>query len=205
MPSLVDVEALGALVSVVFIDVALAGDNAIVIGMAAAGLPRAHRRRAILLGIAIATMLRIGLASVAVQLLAIIGLTLAGGILLLSVAWKLFRELRPPPGAPSCGHARGLADKSFRRALVQIVVADLSMSLDNVLAVAGTARQHVWVLVVGLSLSVALTGAASTLVARLLARYRWISWLGLAIITFVALRMIYDGSTEVMRQVGGKP
>jgi YjbE family integral membrane protein len=201
LPHFFDVDALGALVSVVLIDVALAGDNAIVIGMAALGLPPALRRRAILAGIAIATALRIALASVAVQLLAIIGLTLAGGILLLGVAWKLFREIRPAAQAEAARHAGGGKEKTFRRALVQIVVADLSMSFDNVLAVAGTAREHLWVLVAGLLLSVALTGAASTLVAQLLARYRWISWLGLAIITGVALRMIYDGSTEVMRHV----
>lgn len=204
MPSFLNLESLGALLSVMLIDVALAGDNAIVIGMAAAGLPQAHRRRAIFAGTIIATVLRIALASIAVQLLAIIGLILAGGILLLGVAWKLFRELRPARHATAPDLAHGLPQKSFRQALVQIVVADLSMSLDNVLAVAGTARQHMWVLVVGLCLSVALTGAASTLVARLLARYRWIAWLGLAIITFVALRMIYDGSTEIMHRVGVK-
>lgn len=201
MPFFLDVNALAALVSVVVIDVALAGDNAIVIGMAAAGLPRAYRRRAIFVGTLVATVLRIGLASVAVQLLAMIGLLLAGGLLLLGVAWKLFRELQRAQPSPTSGGAGRAAPKSFRQALLQIVAADLSMSFDNILAVAGTAREHPWILVAGLLLSVALTGAVSTLVARLLARHRWISWIGLAIVTFVALRLIWRGSIDVVRQV----
>ena len=197
MPEFVDLNGLGALLSVVIIDVVLAGDNAIVVGMAAAGLPRERRRRVILLGIVVATLLRIALASVAVSLLAIIGLTLAGGLLLLFVAWKLYRELRHMPGGEGTALPQ-VSNKSFGQALSQVVLADISMSLDNVLAVAGTARNHFWVLATGLVLSVALMGAASQIVAALLARHRWIAWIGLAIVTAVALRMIYDGSAEIM-------
>jgi YjbE family integral membrane protein len=181
----------------------LAGDNAVVVGMAAAGLPRTEQHRVIALGIAMATVLRIGFALVTIQLLAIIGLTLAGGVLLLWVAWKMYRELKKSRQRES----EALSDrapaksKKFGPALVQVVLADVSMSLDNVLAVAGTARDHLWVLVLGLILSVALMGVASTIVARLLDRYPWIAWIGLAIVTIVALRMIYDGSTEVLNQV----
>jgi YjbE family integral membrane protein len=200
---LLDYEALVALLSVVVIDVVLAGDNAVVVGMAAAGLPRAQQHRVIALGIAMATVLRIGFALVTMQLLAIIGLTLAGGVLLLWVAWKMYRELKKSrrrdgvaqPGDPP---ARG---KKFSQALLQVVLADVSMSLDNVLAVAGTARDHLWVLVLGLVLSVGLMGVASTIVARMLDRRPWIAWIGLAIVTIVALRMIYDGSTEVLKHV----
>jgi YjbE family integral membrane protein len=189
-----------ALMSVVIIDVTLAGDNAIVIGMAAAGLPAAQRTRAIVGGVAVATMLRIGFALLAMRLLDVIGLRFAGGILLLWVAWKLFRELShtkrrtpsersPPPGG-----------KTVTRALTQIAVADLSMSLDNVIAVAGVARSQSapWVLIAGLVLSVALMGVASTFIARLLARWPWIAWLGLAIIAIVALHMVWEGSEEIL-------
>jgi len=200
---LLDYEALVALLSVVVIDVVLAGDNAVVVGMAAAGLPHKQQLRVIALGIAMATALRIGFALVTIQLLAIIGLTLAGGVLLLWVAWKMYRELqktrRHVADAPSAAvKAKG---KRFSQALMQVVLADVSMSLDNVLAVAGTARDHLWVLVLGLILSVALMGVASTMVARLLDRYPWVAWIGLAIVTIVALRMIYDGSTEVLHHV----
>jgi len=183
--------------------VVLAGDNAIVVGMAAAGLAPERRRRAILLGIAAATVLRILFAVVTVRLLAVIGLTLAGGVLLLWVSWKMYRELRevPAPAGPGCSrHATGRG-KSTAQALLQIVVADLSMSLDNVLAIAGTtARSPFWILVVGLVLSVALMGIASTYIARLLERHPWISWVGLGIVTFVALRMIWDGSNQILAQ-----
>jgi YjbE family integral membrane protein len=194
--NLFDPQALGAFFSVIVIDLVLAGDNAVVVGMAAAGLPPRQQRRVIAIGIAFATVLRIALALVTVQLLAIIGLTLAGGILLLWVAWKMYRELKP------AGHADGVAPpvkpRTFRQALFQVVLADVSMSLDNILAVAGTARDHIWVLVAGLVLSVALMGVASTIVARVLDRYHWIAWIGLAIVAFVALRMIYDGTQEVL-------
>jgi YjbE family integral membrane protein len=200
---LLDYEALVALFSVIVIDVVLAGDNAVVVGMAAAGLPHAQQTRVIALGIAMATALRIGFALVTVQLLAIIGLTLAGGVLLLWVAWKMYRELqrtqrRAADALPGDAPAKG---KSFSQALIQVVLADVSMSLDNVLAVAGTARDHLWVLVVGLVLSVGLMGVASTIVARMLDRRPWVAWIGLAIVFIVALRMIYDGSTEVLKHV----
>jgi YjbE family integral membrane protein len=199
----IDLGGIGALVSVVIIDVVLAGDNAIVVGMAAAGLPPERRRRVVFLGIAAATVLRIALASVAVSLLEIIGLTLAGGVLLLWVAWKLYRELRVHHAAADLGPGGTRAPKTFRQAVLQIVLADISMSLDNVLAIAGTARDHFWVLALGLVLSVALMGFASNLVARLLARYRGVGWIGLAIVAVVALRMIYDGSAEVMHMLKG--
>jgi YjbE family integral membrane protein len=195
---LVNFGALSALLSVVIIDVVLAGDNAIVVGMAAAGLPPEQRRRVILIGIAAATLLRIGLAFAARFLLAIIGLTLAGGLLLLWVAWKFYRELRPPHDADAHGAPHPVAPKSFRQAVMQITLADVSMSLDNVLAIAGTARDHPWVLVLGLLLSVALMALASNIIARLLARHHWIAWIGLGIVTVVALRMIFEGSAEVL-------
>lgn len=204
LPNLND---LSVLVSVVIIDVVLAGDNAIVVGMAAAGLPPARRRRIIILGIAAATALRILLALVTMQLIEIVGLTLAGGILLLWVAWRLYRELRAHAVATrpmeESDHPRQGArnsPKSEARALGQIILADISMSLDNVLALAGTARAHPLVLSFGLILSVALMGVASHYVARLLSRHFWISWIGLAIITFVALRMMWEGSAEIVHQ-----
>jgi YjbE family integral membrane protein len=193
--------AVGAFLSVVIIDIVLAGDNAIVVGMAAAHLEKRQRRRAIFWGIVVATVLRIGLAVVAVDLLAIVGLTLAGGFLLLWVAWKLYRDLAGKSDKPA--HGAKPAPDSFRQALLRIVLADVSMSLDNVLAVAGTARNHIWVLVGGLTLSVALMGVASEITGRLIARYRWIAWIGLAIVTIVALKMIYDGSTEVATRFSG--
>ncbi|MGH7117272.1 MAG: TerC family protein [Stellaceae bacterium] len=204
---LIDVNQLGALLSVVIIDVVLAGDNAIVVGMAAASLPVEQRRRVIVLGIAIATALRILFAYFAAQLLEIIGLTLAGGVLLLWVSWKMYRDLRAtrrsgrPAAAAEAEKCRGaVRHNGARQALMRIVLADVSMSLDNVLAVAGTARAHFWVLGFGLILSVALMGVASSYIARLLERHFWISWVGLGIVTFVALRMIWEGSTEVIQQ-----
>jgi len=194
-----DAGALGALVSVVVIDVVLAGDNAIAVGMAAAGLTAKLRRRVILAGVIAATTLRILLSLVAVELLAIIGLTLAGGLLLLWVAWKLYRDMRPGEAAAA---TRGDVSTRFWTALLRILAADVSMSLDNVLAIAGAARQHMVVLVLGLLLSVALMAVASALVARLMARHRWIGWLGLAVITAVALRLIYDGSAEIFAHIG---
>jgi YjbE family integral membrane protein len=192
----IDLGAISAFCSVVVIDVVLAGDNAIVVGMAASGFDPRRRRQLIIGGILAATVLRIALASVAVELLAIIGLTLAGGILLLWVAWKFYRDLTGAPGVGAV--ATTTRARGFAQALIQVVAADLSMSLDNVLAVAGTARGHFWVLVSGLALSVALMGIASELMARLIVRHRWIAWIGLAIVTVVALRMIYDGWAEVV-------
>jgi YjbE family integral membrane protein len=193
-----DAGALGALLSVLVIDIVLAGDNAIAVGMAAAGLSPAKRRKVIAAGIVIATALRVALSLVAVQLLAIIGLTLAGGLLLLWVAWKFYLDMRTAHHAAA---APGAAprEKSFGRALFQVLAADISMSLDNVLAIAGAARDHLVVLVVGLLLSVALMGAASSLVARLMTRHRWIGWVGLLVVTGVALHLIYDGGGEVAR------
>jgi YjbE family integral membrane protein len=202
---LVNLNQASALISVIIIDIVLAGDNAIVVGMAAAGLPTARRRRVIAVGIGAATVLRILFAFVAVELLqTMIGLTLAGGLLLLWVAWKMQREIseaRPAaaPGSRAEGRRRP-REKTPAQALGQIVLADLSMSLDNVLAVAGVARDHPFVLVVGLVLSIALMGVASTYVARLLDRAFWLSWVGLGIITLVALRMIWDGSTQILHQ-----
>jgi len=183
-----------ALLQIVFIDVALAGDNAVVVGLAVAGLPPEQKRRAILLGIAGATVIRIGFGAITLQLLAIIGLTLAGGLLLLWVCWRMYRELRR--------HGHGGADttrapKTLRQAMLQIILADVSMSLDNVLAVAGAAQGSVWVLATGLTLSVALMGLAAGLIAGLLERYRWIAWVGLLIVLYVALHMIWQGSNEV--------
>ena len=192
------------------IDLVLAGDNAIVIGLAAAGLPREQRNRAILVGIIAATVLRIVFASLTVHLLKIVGLLLAGGILLLWVCWKMWRELRHG-GEQRAGEeaianadldadgriAGGAPRKTFREAATQIVIADVSMSLDNVLAVAGAAREHPWVLVFGLVLSIALMGLAASMIARLLNRYRWIAYIGFIVILYVALRMVYDGWMEV--------
>ncbi|MBB3949710.1 TerC family protein [Aureimonas jatrophae] len=191
---------LAALLQVLFIDVVLAGDNAVVVGMAAAGVDPAIRRRVIFWGIGGAVVLRILFALVAVQLLAIVGLTLAGGILLLWVCWKMFREIRA--GSHEEEEAAALANasrqhKTFGQAMLQIIIADVSMSLDNVLAVAGAAQDHVEVLVVGLLISVVLMGAAATLIANVLNKYRFIAWIGLAVILFVALRMIYHGWDEV--------
>lgn len=187
-----------ALLQVILIDLVLAGDNAVVIGLAAAGLPTDQRKKAILVGILAATVLRIALASVTVQLLEIIGLLLAGGILLLWVCWKMWRDLRNGSGNEAEGAEGGAAPKkTFYQAASQIVIADVSMSLDNVLAVAGAAREHPTILVIGLILSIAMMGIAANFIARLLNRYHWIAYLGLAIIIYVALSMIYRGSLEV--------
>ncbi len=208
---------LSALGGVIFIDLVLAGDNAVVVGMAAAGLPADQRKKAILIGILAATLMRIGFALVTTQLLQIVGLMLVGGLLLIWVSWKLWRELRTPHTEEA--HAVAAVDeavdevmgqprparldaprqprKTFRQAIIQIVVADISMSLDNVLAVAGTARDHTWVLILGLTLSVALMGVAANLVAQLLQRHRWIAYIGLGVILVVAVKMIWDGWMEV--------
>ncbi len=189
-------EAIAALVQVLLIDVVLAGDNAIVVGALAAGLPPAQRRRVILIGIMAALVLRITFALGVSWLLQLIGLILAGGILLLWVAWKMWRELR---GGGVGGHeqAGGVRPaKSFLAAALSVAVADVSMSLDNVLAVAGAARAHPGILVLGLLLSVALMGIAANLLARYIERYRWIAYIGLLVILVVAVRMIHDGLTD---------
>ena len=190
---------LAALAQVIMIDVTLAGDNAVVVGLAVAGLARDQKRPAILLGIAGATIIRIVLGAIALQLLAIIGLLLAGGVLLLWVCWRMYRELRR-----ARAHAKGEATprKTLGQAMTQIILADVSMSLDNVLAVAGAAAGRTWILVTGLLLSVVLMGAAANLLASLLERQRWIAWVGLVIVLYVAGTMIWDGSAEVAHAVG---
>jgi len=197
-------DATWALFSVVAIDVALAGDNAVVVGMAAAGLEKSMRRKAILIGIIAATVLRVIFALFATQLLEIIGLLFAGGLLLLWVSWKLWRETReglhlgPADGDGAENTEPVKPTKSYRDAVTQIVVADISMSLDNVLAVAGAARDHIWVLVIGLALSIALMGLAANFIAGLLRRYHWIVYIGLLIILYVAGMMIWNGARELM-------
>jgi YjbE family integral membrane protein len=204
-------EALSALLQVIMIDLVLAGDNAIVIGLAAAGLPREQRGKAILIGIIAATVLRIIFAGLTTQLLQIVGLLLAGGILLLWVCWKMWRELRTSHAEEVDATealdnedysrdgtvAGGAPRKTFAQAAWQIVIADVSMSLDNVLAVAGAAREHPMVLIFGLGLSIALMGIAASFIAKLLQRHRWIAYVGLAVILYVALEMIYRGTLEV--------
>jgi YjbE family integral membrane protein len=185
-----------ALLQVVLIDLVLAGDNAVVVGMAVAGLAPRQRTRAIGAGIALATVLRVGLALVTLQLLAIVGLLLAGGVLLLWVCWKMYRELRPS-ASTLARHGGTPAPKTMRAAMMQIVLADLSMSLDNVLAVAGAAREHPWVLVTGLVISVVLMGLAASLIARLLETRRWIAWVGLVVVLFVALKLMWEGGVDV--------
>jgi YjbE family integral membrane protein len=211
MSELLSGPVITAFFQVIVIDLVLAGDNAIVIGLAAAGLPADQRRKAILIGIVAATVLRILFAAVTTQLLAIIGLLFAGGILLLWVCWKMWRELRTS-AEEAQDAAEALADedlnadgtiagrgprKTLAQAAWQIVIADVSMSLDNVLAVAGAARDHPVVLIFGLALSIALMGIAANYIARLLERHRWIAYVGLLIILYVSLDMIYRGGLEL--------
>lgn len=213
----ISVAELSALAQVIFVDLVLAGDNAIVVGMVAAGLPAGDRRRVIIIGIVAATVMRILFAVVTIQLMKIVGLILAGGLLLLWVCWKLWREIEdrrkesaaaravaeaaiidggeapsemPPP-------SRETPRKRLRQATVQIVIADLSMSLDNVLAVAGIAREHTWVLITGLVFSVAFMGLAAAYIARLLERHHWIAYIGLVVIFYVAIEMIAAGTQDV--------
>jgi YjbE family integral membrane protein len=193
--TLLEPGGLVALAQVVMIDIVLAGDNAVVIGLAAARVPAPLRRKVILSGLAAAVLMRVGLAAVAVRLMQIIGLTLAGGILLLWVSWRFWRDI----SGAHANHPAGIdANASLSRAILQIVVADISMSLDNVLAVSGAAREHFDVLVIGLLLSVALMGVAAEIIARLLERFNWISYIGLAIVVYVALSMIWSGSHAVI-------
>jgi YjbE family integral membrane protein len=200
-------EAIAALFQVIAIDLVLAGDNAVVIGLAAAGLAQKQRARAILVGIAAATVLRIAFAGVAVELLDIVGLLLAGGILLLWVCWKMWRELRGPSEkdteAALAGGRAHVPKKTFAQAAWQIVMADVSMSLDNVLAVAGAARDHPAALVFGLGLSIVMMGVAASFIARLLNKFSWIAYGGLAIILYVACDMIWRGAWEVEPHVIG--
>ncbi len=205
-----DPELVTAFFQVILIDLTLAGDNAVVIGLAAAGLPARQRNRAILIGILAATVLRIVFSILTTQLLQIVGLLFAGGILLLWVCWKMWRELRRPShieiGAETLRdrgkgeeYVPGANPKTLGQAVTQIILADVSMSLDNVLAVAGAAREHPGVLIFGLALSILLMGLAATVIARLLQRFRWIAYLGLAVILFVAVEMIYRGGKEILQ------
>lgn len=191
--------ALAAFFQVIMIDLVLAGDNAVVIGLAAAGLPARQRARAIAIGILAATLLRILFAGFTIQLLQIVGLLLAGGILLLWVCWKMWRELRnsgADEGQDLAGRTKG-PRKTLGEAARQIVIADVSMSLDNVLAVAGAARDHPVALIFGLGLSIVLMGVGASLVARLLHKHRWIGYAGLLIVLYVAFEMIYRGADEI--------
>jgi YjbE family integral membrane protein len=198
------------ILQVILINVALSGDNAIVVGMAAAGAPQHMRQKVILYGIGGAVVLRVLLSLLAVQFLQVVGLLFAGGVLLLWVCWKLFREIRM--AAEEHGGAIALGEsgeeeviiestKTLGEAMWQIVVADVSMSLDNVLAIAGAAREHPYIMIAGLVLSIALMGLAATFIARLLERYRWLAWGGLLVIVYVALRMIWDGGWEIEEAV----
>ena len=216
MTDLISGDVLTTLAQVVMIDLVLAGDNAVVIGLAAAGLPDTQRKRAILIGIVTATVLRIVCATIATQLLQVLGLLLAGGILLLWVCWKMWRELYTTPGDHQRDEALlkentvggsetapgGVSRKTFGQATLRIVVADISMSLDNVLAIAGAAREHPFVLAFGLVLSIALMGLAANLIAQLLQKHRWIAYVGLAIILYVACEMIYRGALELIGASG---
>ncbi|HEY3694325.1 TerC family protein [Phenylobacterium sp.] len=214
LEELLSPSALSALLQVLMIDLVLAGDNAVAVGLAAAGLPKEQRRKAIFWGLAAAVITRIGFALVTTQLLGIVGLLFAGGLLLLWVCWKMWRELHDqarqqeadaeaamdldPATEPS---AKAKA-KSFRDALTQILIADVSMSLDNVLAVAGAAREHPAILVFGLLLSIALMGIAAHAIARLLQRFRWIGYVGLVIVLYVALHMMWQGYRDVVQDLG---
>ena len=203
---------LTALGQVVMMDLVLAGDNAVAVGLAAAALPQAQRKKAILIGLIAAVVMRIGFALVTGWLMGLIGLLLAGGLLLLWVCWKMWRELREAAThdqaeaeaelelALSIEHGNGpspeelgLKRKTFAAALIQIMIADITMSLDNVLAVAGAAHEHPWIMVFGLVLSIGLMGVAATYIAKLLHRFRWIGYVGLVIVLYVALHMIWDG------------
>ena len=209
MEELFSLGAASALIQVILVDLVLAGDNAIVVGMASAGLPERQRARIIALGIFLAVIFRIAFAVLTVQLLQITGILLLGGLLLAWVCWKLWQELHA-----HVDHARAAATravdrlhpeprgKSMRQAIWQIVIADVSMSLDNVLAVAGVAREHLWVLVFGLALSVVLMGVAATFVAKALSRRPWIGYVGLLVIVYVAATMIWEGSVDLMRLFG---
>jgi YjbE family integral membrane protein len=203
LTGLITPAAIAALLQILAIDIVLAGDNAIVVGALAAGLPPDQRKKVIMIGVVAALVLRIVFALVVSQLLRIVGLVLAGGILLLWVAWKMYRELRHAGESPGSEeiigdeHSGARAAKTFAGAAWGVAVADLSMSLDNVLAVAGAAREHPWVLAFGLVLSVPLMGVAANFIASYIDRYRWIGWVGLLVILWVALKMIWEGARHV--------
>lgn len=202
--------AMAAFVQVLMIDLVLAGDNAIVVGALAAGLPAEQRKRVIMIGVIAALVLRIAFALVVSQLLQIVGLILAGGILLLWVAWKMWRELQDArhahsPGSPEVEgdeHSGLQPAKSFAAAAWGVAIADVSMSLDNVLAVAGAAREHPGILIVGLIIAVILMGLAANVIAKYIERYRWIAYVGLLVILWVALKMVWDGYHDVAPVLG---
>jgi YjbE family integral membrane protein len=202
-PSLITPAALTAFLEILFIDIVLAGDNAIVVGALAAGLPADQRKKVIMIGVVAALVLRIAFALVVSQLLQIVGLVLAGGILLLWVAWRMYREIRHKGESAGSDEVAGdehsglKSAKTFASAAWGVALADVSMSLDNVLAVAGAARDHPYVLVFGLVLSVLLMGLAANFIARYIDRYRWIAWVGLAVILWVAVKMIFDGARHI--------
>jgi len=202
-PALLSAGAVTAFVEILVIDIVLAGDNAIVVGALAAGLPAEQRRKVILVGVVAALVMRIAFALVVSQLLQVVGLVLAGGILLLWVAWRMYRELKHKGQSEGSDEVAGDEQsglkpaKTFAAAAWGVALADVSMSLDNVLAVAGAARDHPYVLVFGLILSVLLMGVAANFIARYIDRYRWIAWIGLAVILWVALKMIYEGAGHV--------
>lgn len=212
LPAFLDAGALAAFFQVVMIDIALAGDNAVAVGLVAAGLPKADRRRAIMLGLAAAVAMRIGFALITAQLMQLVGLLLAGGLLLLWVCWKMWRDLRAQGRAQeeeaqavlegADGAKSKRRPKTMGQALLQILAADLTMSLDNVLAVAGAAREHPAVLALGILISITLMGVAASWIARLLHRFRWIGYLGLAIVVYVACHMIWEGSRTVAIDLG---
>jgi YjbE family integral membrane protein len=195
--------AVTAFFEILFIDIVLAGDNAIVVGALAAGLPAEQRKKVIMIGVIAALVLRIAFALVVTQLLQITGLVLAGGLLLIWVAWRMYREIRHKDESAGSEeivgdeHSGLKASKTFANAAWGVAVADVSMSLDNVLAVAGAAREHPYVLVFGLVLSVLLMGVAANFIARYIDRYKWIAWVGLIVILWVALKMIYEGAGHV--------
>ena len=206
-PSLISAGALTAFVEILLIDIVLAGDNAIVVGALAAGLPADQRKKVILIGVLAALVLRIGFALLVTQLLQVVGLVLAGGILLLWVAWRMYREIRHKDESagsdeiPGDEHSGLKPAKSFASAAWGVALADVSMSLDNVLAVAGAAREPPYVLVCGLILSVLLMGVAANFIARYIDRYRWIGWAGLVVILWVAGKMIFEGAAHVAPHV----
>ncbi len=203
-----DPKALAAFGSVLMIDLVLAGDNAIVVGALAAGLPADQRKKVILIGIGAALVLRIFFALIVTWLMGIVGLIFAGGLLLLWVSWKFWREIREGADNPGSEEIEGdehsgiKSRKSFVAAAWAVAVADVSMSLDNVLAVAGAAREHPGILVIGLLLSVAMMGLAANFIARIINRHRWIAYIGLAVIVLVAFKMIYEGWTGTSDTLG---
>lgn len=200
--------AMAAFLQVLMIDLVLAGDNAIVVGSLAAGLPTEQRKKVILIGVIAALVLRIGFALIVTWLLGIVGLVFAGGLLLLWVAWKMYRELAeagPAGGSPEIDgdeHSGVKPAKSFAAAAISVAVADVSMSIDNVLGVAGAARDHPGILIVGLVFAVALMGLAANIIARYIERFRWIAWIGLIVIVYVAGKMIYEGWVDPQLGIG---